>query len=290
MQSYTPLRYPGGKVRLFEFVRDLINENFEVPPIYIEPFAGGAGLALKLLSNGIVSKIYINDYDYAIYCFWHSLKYKNKNFRKLVEEASFTIEEWDKQKRIYISAKKKNKSPYSKLEIGFSVFYLNRTNRSGIITAGPIGGRKQDGNYLMDCRFNKKNLLEIIDNFDKNKKNIHVYRRDAHKFISEMDSKFSNNCIFYLDPPYVQKGPDLYKNSFDKEKHTQLSDTIKTLQNRWMITYDCDPLISNLYLDYQMHEYRLSYHVQTTKLGKEYAIFSDNLKVSKKVKLKSKLK
>lgn len=290
MRSYTPLRYPGGKSRLFDYTKKIIENNYNAPPIYAEAFAGGAGLALKLLSTGVVSEIYINDFDYAVYCIWHSLKYKNRQFKKLVNDAVFNIEEWEKQKSIYLTADQGSKSIYSKLEIGFATFYLNRTNRSGILTAGPIGGRNQNGNYLMDCRFNKKELLKVINNFDKIKSKIHVYNKDAHKFIKIIDNKYDGNCIFYLDPPYVQKGPNLYKNSFDKMKHTELRDSVVTLRNKWFMTYDKDPLIADLYAGYNMHTYELSYAVQKSKLGVEYALFSENMIEANRIKITSTLK
>lgn len=288
LRTYTPLRYPGGKVRLYSYVKKLIEKNYNNPPIYIEAFAGGSGLALKLLMTNIVSEIYINDYDYAIYCIWHSIKYHNKKFKELIKNAVFSIEEWNKQKEIYLDASKK--SNYSKLEIGFATFYLNRTNRSGIITAGPIGGNNQNGNYLMDCRFNKEELLNIISKIHKYKSKIHVYSRDAYKFIQQMECKIKSDCFYYLDPPYVQKGPGLYKNSFDKEKHMQLKNSVLHLKNKWLITYDYDPFIEKLYSNYHMKEFHLSYSAQKAKLGKEYAIYSNNLIDVGEIKIVSKIK
>lgn len=283
MRSYTPLRYPGGKVRLYNFSKDLISDNFQTPPIYSEAFAGGAGLALKLLSKGIVSQIHINDYDYAIYSFWYSMKRHNKKLKKMMLGATFSIEEWDRQKKIYLTSSKGSKSPYSKLEIGFATFYLNRTNRSGILSAGPIGGRKQNGNYLMDCRFNKKALAEIFDNFYEHRFNIYVYHCDAYKFIKNMDENF-NNQVIYLDPPYVQKGPGLYKNSFDENKHTELRDSMREIRSKWFMTYDEDKLVKNLYENYESQIFNLNYSAHSSKKGSEYAIFSDNMIVNDDIK------
>lgn len=290
MRTYTPLRYPGGKSRLYNYTKELIENNYENPPIYAEAFAGGSGLALKLLSTGVVSKIYINDFDYAVYCIWYSLKYQNKKFRKLVNNVTFSIEEWDRQKAIYLTANEGSKSTHSKLEIGFATFYLNRTNRSGILTAGPIGGRDQTGNYPMYCRFNKKDLIEIIDNINKHKSKIHVYNKDAYRFIKIIDNRYDANCFFYLDPPYVQNGPALYKNSFDEKKHTELRDSVITLRNKWFMTYDSDPLIKSLYHGYNMHTYQLSYAAQTSKLGTEYALFSKNMVYVNHITIPSTLK
>ena len=227
MSAYTPLRYPGGKARLYEYTKKLIQQNFLVPPIYAEAFAGGAGLAMKLLMTNVVSEIYINDYDFAIYCIWHSILNNNEQFKLMVKNAVFTIDEWEYQKSVYLSAEARSSSPFTKLEIGFASFYLNRTNYSGILTAGPIGGRSQKSNYSMNCRFNIDNLLKIITKIHTFKSRIHVSNCDAHLFIQNIDYKFANNCFFYLDPPYVQKGPILYKNFFDDFKHFELQNSEK---------------------------------------------------------------
>lgn len=271
MKSYTPLRYPGGKVRLFEYTKSLIEKNFNDAPIYVEVFAGGSGLAMKLLTENVVSEIYINDFDYAIYCVWYSLKHHNRAFVKLIENAIFTVDEWKKQKNIYKNAYLEQ---HSKLEIGFATFYLNRTNRSGIIHAGPIGGFDQSGNYKMDCRFNKTELIKIIKNIGRLKSRIHVSNKDGYKFIQYLDNKL-NDSLFYLDPPYVQRGPELYKNSFNEEKHLQLYNHVKQLKNAWFMTYDEDSLIKDTYKDFQMQIFELTYKVQTKRKANEYAIFSN---------------
>ena len=54
MQNLSPLRYPGGKSKLADFI-GLTIQNLNMPNCtYIEPFAGGSGVALSLLLNGIV--------------------------------------------------------------------------------------------------------------------------------------------------------------------------------------------------------------------------------------------
>lgn len=274
MKSYTPLRYPGGKSKLFEYTKTLIEKHFESAPIYVEVYVGGAGLAMKLLSENIVSDIYINDFDYAVYCVWYSLKHHSRAFAKLIENADLTIDEWRKQKYIYKNAHTKQ---FTKLQVGFATFYLNRTNRSGIIHAGPIGGFDQEGNYKMDCRFNKKELVKIVKNIGKLRNRIHISNKDGYKFIQYLDKKLDNS-LFYLDPPYVQRGPELYKNSFNVEKHIQLYNHVKSLKNAWFMTYDEDELIKETYKDFKMQTFELTYKVQTKRKANEYAIFSNHFK------------
>ena len=156
LKNYSPLRYPGGKSKLAPFVSLVIKKANLHNPIYIEPFAGGAGTALELLFDGTVSEIVINDYDKAIYSMWKAILTNTRKFIKMIQDTPINDAEWRKQKNIYNTQNKK----YS-LELGFAAFYLNRTNRSGILSAGPIGGHDQTGNYLIDARFNKDDLIKI---------------------------------------------------------------------------------------------------------------------------------
>lgn len=271
VKSYTPLRYPGGKAKLYTFMKNLIEKNFECKPIYVEPFAGGCGLALKLLQNNIVEKIIINDNDNAIYCFWYSILNYNKEFIDLVQDATFSMEEWKRQKEIYL-----NQDHYSKLEIGFATFYLNRCNRSGIILAGPIGGKKQDGNYKMNCRFNKENLISIINSVYDMRKNIKLHHADAINFIKYIDDRY-DNLLIYLDPPYVKKGKDLYKNHFTEKDHIKLSKGIAKLKNQWFITYDNSELIKEIYKDVRQEKFYLRYTIAGENKGEEIAIYKSSL-------------
>lgn len=272
MQSYTPLRYPGGKAKIFPYVKKFIESNYEKKPVYAEPFAGGCGLALKLLHKDIVDKIIINDNDYAIFCFWHSILFETDAFIDLVYNAHFSIEEWERQKRIYLNWKNQ-----SKLEVGFATFFLNRCNRSGIILAGPIGGKKQDGEYLMNCRFNKENLVQIIVSIKSLKSRIKLHRVDANQFIKYIDARY-DNLLFYLDPPYVKKGKQLYKNHFIERDHRRLAKNILKLNNDWIVTYDNTDLIKSIYKDFEKQEFSLLYTAGEKRKGDEILIFKDTIK------------
>ena len=146
----SPLRYPGGKYRLYNYVSSLVIEN--KCSTYIEPFCGGAAIAFELLFSKIVKRIIINDFDYSVYCFWNSVLNAPDALIQKILDTEVTIDEWHHQKEI-----REHLDEYDEIEIAFSTFFLNRTNRSGIIDkAGPIGGLKQIGNYPIDCRFKKK--------------------------------------------------------------------------------------------------------------------------------------
>jgi DNA adenine methylase len=270
----SPFRYPGGKTILYEKVRKIIENNFLDNCTYIEPFAGGCGLALKLLFNNDVNNIIINDYDYAIFCVWDSILNNTQEFISKIESISITLEEWDKQKDIYI-----NKDNYSKLEVAVATLFLNRTNVSGVIKGGPIGGRSQNGKYKIDCRFNKLTIIDKILKIAEYKNKIQLYNLEANELIDKIIIKTKKNTFTYLDPPYIQKGPTLYKNFFKEKDHKILSTTIlkKLKDYNWIITYDNHPLVKEIYKNCKYEVFDLAYSAGNTKQGKEIMIYSKTL-------------
>ncbi len=267
--NYSPLRYPGGKNKISSLVKLIIEKSKLTNITYVEPFAGGAGVALSLLFSGSVDHIVINDYDKCIYSVWKAILHDTERFVQLIQNADITIEEWHRQKNIYLT--KNNK--YS-LELAFATFYLNRTNRSGILKAGPIGGYNQNGNYLIDVRFNKKNLINRIREIAKNKNHISLYNKDIRSFFNLCLPKY-DNVFLYLDPPYYNKGQELYKNFFTDKDHKEIASCVNQLTCYWMITYDATSKITELYENQEFGFFDLSYSVANNIKASELIILSD---------------
>lgn len=272
MRSISPLRYPGGKTQVYEFVRELIELNGSTT--YIEPYMGGMGIALKLILDNKVDKIMVNDYDKSIYAFWYSVLNYTDNLIHLIETTPISIEEWKNQRRIQDN---KNSSK-DLLALGFSTLFLNRTNRSGIIKAGVIGGLQQNGNYKLDCRFNKERITQNIKLIASMREKIKLYNMDAEKFIRLNISKTKNSFTFF-DPPYYAKGPGLYTNFYNHEDHVSLSRTIKKhlKSKNWILTYDVVPEIFQMYNEFRNEKYYLNYSVTKPSKGIEYIFYSDML-------------
>lgn len=270
-QLYTPLRYPGGKAKLYDFVKEIISVNGLLGQTYIEPFAGGAGLALKLLFNNDVKKIIINDYDPAIYSLWDSILNNSEHLCDLIRNVPLTIEEWDNQKQIYNEGL--NNNP---LQYGFATLFLNRTNVSGIIKGGVIGGKNQTGNYLIDARFNKNALIKKIRNISDRREQIVLTQMDANNFFSSDILKSYRKVFIYCDPPYVVKGSQLYKNSFTKQDHIDLFEKINHCHRKWMVTYDKCDLIEETYKKYRRKTIDIHYSAKNVRTAQEYVFFSKN--------------
>ena len=269
---YSPLRYPGGKGKLAPFMGLMINKMNIKNGTYIEPFAGGAGVALMLLMEGYVDDIVINDYDKAIYSVWRAIISEPENLVDRILDTPINIDEWKKQKEIYVEQNKK----YS-LDLAFATFFLNRTNRSGILKGGPIGGFEQTGNYGIDARYNAEKLVERIRAVAKYKKHIKVYNKEIVSFIESVLPNYGQNSMTYFDPPYFNKGPELYKNFLDKEDHAKIAQLILNgVPGNWIITYDDTPEIIELYKQQCIRRYDLNYSAANTGKSSEVIVFNDN--------------
>ncbi|UBM61330.1 DNA adenine methylase [Candidatus Sulfidibacterium hydrothermale] len=270
---YSPLRYPGGKGKLSHYIQLLIEYNLLIDGHYVEPYAGGASVALSLLFNEYVRTIHINDFDYRIYCFWHSVLFDTENLCDKISKTSIDIKNWLIQKEI-----QKNPKNYNQLEIGFSTFFLNRTNRSGILKAGVIGGKSQNGKWKLDARFNKEELIKRIRRISRYKNRIKLYNKDALELTIQLSKTLPSKTLFYFDPPYYKKGKDLYINFYEHADHLQISKLIKKLTNKyWLVSYDNNVNIREFYKPFLQRTYELNYHAGIAKKGTEILIFSDNL-------------
>jgi len=269
----SPLRYPGGKTQLAPFVSALLTLNELQGGHYAEPFAGGAGIAWRLLFTGQASEIWLNDIDSAIYAFWKAVVYDTDELCQRIHNAVLTMDEWHRQRAIF----KKTRNKY--IDRAFAAFYLNRTNRSGILDGGVIGGMRQDGNYKLDCRFNKQDLIRKIERIGRYRSSIHLSNKDARLCLEQWDKELPTRSLFNIDPPYYGKGSELYINYFKHNDHASLSEQVLHLKHRWIITYDNVPEIESLYRTCKKYKTSLLYSVQTKYRGIELLIADSNLAI-----------
>ncbi len=284
--NHSPLRYPGGKSCLSNFINEIAQLNGIIGGTYLELYAGGAGAALNLLFNGTFNRIHINDYDYNVYAMWYAILNHTRAFINRINNTSITIEEWHKQKSIFESGRRTNI-----VDLGFSTFFLNRTNRSGIIfKAGPIGGLNQTGNYKIDVRFNKENLIERIEKIAGRRNDIFLTNLDAVEILNniQMYNLVLEETFIYLDPPYYKKGKELYLNNYKRDNHLNLANTIRNIENvKWLVSYDNVSEIKEMYEDYRMSSFDLNYTLQTKKFGSELLVFCDDLQLPENITIKN---
>lgn len=268
----TPLRYPGGKQKLTPFIYEIIKENNLEGCSYIEPYAGGAGVALSLLVNNAVDEIYINDISKNIYSFWYSVLNDNERFILKIRDVPLNIEEWKKQNTIFKS------NTENLFDLGFATFFMNRCNRSGILKAGVIGGKTQNGKWKLDARFNKEDLIKRIECINSFKERIHLFNEDAVIFLKQLQLK--GKSIIYLDPPYYNKADSLYENFYKPNDHERIANYLNRQEKKpWIISYDYTDEILDLYKNDKSFSYSLQYNAAKAYKGTEFFAFSDKLRV-----------
>lgn len=266
---YSPLRYPGGKGKIAPLIEQIIINNNLEDCTFVEPFAGGAGVALDLLFNNLVKNIILNDSDIAVYSFWKAFLEDTGKFISNIYNVPLTIKEWERQKKILKSSKEPS------YELGFAAFYLNRTNRSVILNAGVIGGKNQNGKWKMDARFNRNSLATKILEIVERKNDITIFNLDIKDFVKHIPS---GNVFVYLDPPYYEKGKQLYSNYFVYEDHKNLEKIIRNLDVKWLLTYDDNPEIRKIYKDYEIKQFDINYSVAKQRTASEIMICDEYLR------------
>lgn len=276
--TVSPLRYPGGKGMLYSRLRNIIRTNDLTSSTFVEPYAGGAGAALGLLVSGQVARIAINDLDPAIFAFWKSVVERPHDFTQLVNTVALTVDEWEKQRDLYLTS---SRDDY--LALGFATFYLNRTNRSGILNGGPIGGKDQKGNYKIDARFNRETLAERIRLIALHAGRIEVTNEDG---LGVIDRHAPNpKSLIYADPPYFEKAGSLYMNAFNMDGHEVLASHLnQSGAANWVLTYDDVSHVHRLYPDRRRMLFSLNYSAHRVTKAQELMVFSDSLTIPDEIK------
>jgi len=278
MRRLTPLRYPGGKAQLADFFVTFVELNELGDGVYVEPFAGGAGVAIALLLNEYVGEVMINDIDPAVYAFWVSATEHTEDFCRRIASVPLTICEWERQRDMHRAA-----DATDVLQLGFSMFYLNRTNRSGILNGGVIGGKAQTGGWKIDARFNRDELIDRVRRIGRYRSRITVSNKDAAVFLTNLQSSLPAKSLAYLDPPYYEKGQHLYTNYYRDHDHKQIAKLVAQLKQPWIVSYDNCPEIRAMYKGFRRTEYELGYSARDRRRGAEVMFFSDHVRVPAKL-------
>ncbi|CAN5444488.1 DNA adenine methylase [soil metagenome] len=271
----TPLRYPGGKQRLAPFIEELLRENDAIGWNYVEPYAGGAGVAMELLLTDKVGKVYLNDSSPHIYAFWKAIVTDPETFCRRISRCSLNLETWRRQREVF-----RDPTAYDVMDLGFSTFYMNRCNRSGVLNAGVIGGLKQESEWKIDARFSRRELIHRIEAIAEYSSKIIVSNKDAEVFMAGKVSRLSPQTLVYCDPPYFERAERLYLNHYKPEDHQRIARVIQTtLKVPWLVSYDGHPTICALYERRRMFKYSLQYSAIRSYAGSEVFVFSDQLHI-----------
>ena len=269
MAFLSPLRYPGGKGLLLGFVTQVLSRNVPKSATYVEPFAGGAGVALGLLTSETVADVVIGDVDPRIAAFWRAVTEHHDEFVERVQRCNVNIDTWHEQAAIAAEGDDDD------VGLGFAAFFLNRTNHSGVIDARPIGGLNQDGPWPLDCRFNKPNLIARLETVHRLAGRIDVHEGDGVELVEHVTSSLDDPVFIYADPPYLTKSADLYLDTMTLERHEALAATLRSSDAHWMVSYDVDDLVPNqLYPDCRILQFNLRHSARRSHIGQELMAFA----------------
>ena len=272
----TPLRYPGGKSQVYEQIASILSLNNVSQRTYVEPFAGGAGLALKLLLRGDVPAIVLNDIDPAIANFWLTVLSTPNYLCDRLVETPVDVSSWFEQRAIYEDDSLKWTPQHA-----FATLFLNRTSRSGILRGGPIGGRSQSGSTKIDARLTPvtiKNLRSKIEKISRYRDRITIHSKDAVELLQDLSHE-KDEYFIYADPPYITKGAALYHNSFTQEDHRRFGAAVMECHCPFIVSYDEHPLACEIYERLRMRPLVLRYSLNRRQRTQEYLFFSRDLQI-----------
>lgn len=271
LQFVSPLRYPGGKGRLQRFIHQVLRLNGLIGGHYVEPYAGGAGIAIALLILDVVERVHINDFNRSIFAFWSAVLNETDELCRLVRETPITMDEWYRQRAV------QDEPEPDPLALAFSTFFLNRCNRSGIIRGGVIGGKKQTGPWKLDARFNRPDLIRRIERVATFRDRISLYRQDAGSFLTGVLPTVPRRALVYLDPPYYMKGKGLYEDHYSPADHAEIARLVRAIRQFWVVSYDDVLAIRRLYAGLRQETFGLNYSAHRRFRGTEVMIFCDDL-------------
>ncbi len=243
----SPLRYPGSKRRLSKYIQDALELNKLHPTLYVEPFAGGASVALHMLQLPSVEQVILMDLDPWITSFWQTLFSDTDWLIEQVQTIEVTVERWQQFKHSH---------PVTEKEQALAGFFLNRTSFSGILEAkaGPIGGQQQKSSYKIDCRFPRETLIRRIQQIAAYKNKIYgiwncSWEAGIARLREEQQTRLlpHDGLFFYFDPPFFEKAETLYRYYFAEKDHLALRDFLLTLEDKWILSYDFAQQVEALY-------------------------------------------
>jgi len=254
---------------------EVIERNDAIGSNYVEPYAGGAGIALELLFDEKIGHVYLNDSSLHIHAFWRAVLTETERFCQMVSRVRLTINTWRRHREVV-----RHPTEHDFVQLGFSTFYLNRCNRSGVLRAGVIGGLAQGGSWKMDARFMRRALIDRIESLAEYRKDITVTNHDAEEFMTTKVNAITGPTIVYCDPPYYEGADRLYLDTYQPGDHARLAMVIQEkLRHPWLVSYDGHRDIIALYRKRRRFHYALQYSAMRSYSAREVLFLSDNLKV-----------
>lgn len=279
----SPLRYPGGKARMTEWLVDVFDHLY-MPmdvEVWIEPFGGGAGAGLTALEQGTVEDVWICEANPALAAFWTTLTDEDGEGERLARRVESTVPDL-----VQFTAARETVAAglageqVDRFELGFAAFLLNRCSRSGMVlpNVGPIGGKAQAGKDTIASRFHGPRLAERLRRVAGYGRSFRVHEGDALDYIEELDGVgFEEECFLFVDPPYIEEGNRLYAQGMDAAAHCRLAELLLSHPTPWVLTYDAHPVVLDLYPECPVYEFDIPHTANRQSVGTEYLVTGPNV-------------
>jgi DNA adenine methylase len=279
----SPLRYPGGKNALADYFEIVLKENLLIGSHLYEPYAGGASISLAMLSREVVAKATLVEKDPLIYAFWKCVRFESDELCERIMRLSITVATWKKLQK-YLDPRAAQVYPL--IELAVAGLFFNRSNFSGILEAGPIGGMQQVSEYKIDCRFNKERIIGQIETLATLGPRLSVVYGDALQYLRRVDERIvAERGVAYLDPPYLLQGHRLYRYSYERTQHQAVANLVANAKYSWIVSYDNHPYVRRLFSGQRIVPISLNYAVKESRKADELLI--SNIRLNKPIYLES---
>jgi len=256
------LRYPGGKSKVASKLVSLLPPNIKE---FREPMVGGGSVSLVLKQTLPHVKVWINDLNYDLVCFWKTLRDQPEELIKKLKKikASYTD-----GRRLF--AEFSSQEEGDEFERAVRFFVLNRISFSGTTYSGGYSQQAFEKRFTQSIIERLRKASEIIQDF-----------RITHGDYERVLFEEGEGVFIFLDPPYYSTtSSKLYgkrghlHTGFD---HQRFAQNIKKCKHLWLITYDDCEEVRRLFSFANIHSWELQYGMSAKK-GREILVSNFSLK------------
>jgi len=261
----TLLRYPGGKSKLLPRIRPYLDPLLERADEFHDVFAGGASVALDVARRCPRMRIFLNDLDPDVSALW-SLCVDGSD-----EEVARLFKLIDQELTIELFRKLQAEKSSNLVERAYRCIFINRTTRSGMLNAGPIGGKQQNGRYRIGERYRPNELKAAFAAARSSLRGRTTV--SCVNALQYLKWDFPDGAVLYLDPPYVKAGVSLYPVWMSVSEHDALVEILKEKKN-WVLSYDCCDEVRQRYSWASMAAVPTRYSINTSRATREEYIIT----------------
>jgi DNA adenine methylase len=229
------IRYPGSKDKHLRFLESYF-PSFNYEKGICEPFAGTASVTFYMLQGKFVDYYHINDFDSGIAALWNTVKTQPEDLKQKIKSYKPNVKDFYKFK---------NEEADNDFDKAFQKIVIHQISFSGLgmMAGGPLGGREQKGAYNVLSRWRPEKISANIEKCSNllNSADGKITNESWETVLTEAND---NGRFIYLDPPYYERGANLYiAGDID---HAAMAEELQSKDN-WLLSYNDLPEIRKLY-------------------------------------------